>query len=270
MESLNGKVAVVTGGASGIGRALCARLRARGRARGGRRPRRRRHGGDRRGRWPGRAARPSPCRTDVSRLDRRPGARRPRVRRVRRGPRGLQQRGRRALGRARGGHPPGLGMGDRRQPLGRDPRRRGLRPADDRPEDAGHIVNTASMAGLIASQGLGVYNTTKYAVVGPVRDAAEGPARLRHRRLRPLSHGRQDGDPPERAEPARRRCAMPTRRTRGRRGRADRPLPRARARGRARAARHPRQPPLRHHPRRRASTPLRRRFERMAEASRSP
>ncbi len=30
----------------------------------------------------------------------------------------------------------------------------------------GHIVNTASMAGLIASQGFGIYNTTKYAVVG--------------------------------------------------------------------------------------------------------
>jgi NAD(P)-dependent dehydrogenase (short-subunit alcohol dehydrogenase family) len=30
----------------------------------------------------------------------------------------------------------------------------------------GHIVNTASMAGLIASAGLGIYNTTKYAVVG--------------------------------------------------------------------------------------------------------
>jgi NAD(P)-dependent dehydrogenase (short-subunit alcohol dehydrogenase family) len=30
----------------------------------------------------------------------------------------------------------------------------------------GHILNTASMAGLIASQGLGIYNTTKYAVVG--------------------------------------------------------------------------------------------------------
>jgi NAD(P)-dependent dehydrogenase (short-subunit alcohol dehydrogenase family) len=30
----------------------------------------------------------------------------------------------------------------------------------------GHIVNTASMAGLIASQGLGVYNASKYAVVG--------------------------------------------------------------------------------------------------------
>ncbi len=32
--------------------------------------------------------------------------------------------------------------------------------------EPGHIVNTASMAGLIASEGLGIYNTTKYAVVG--------------------------------------------------------------------------------------------------------
>jgi NAD(P)-dependent dehydrogenase (short-subunit alcohol dehydrogenase family) len=32
--------------------------------------------------------------------------------------------------------------------------------------EPGHIVNTASMAGLIASQGLGVYNVSKYAVVG--------------------------------------------------------------------------------------------------------
>src|SRR5207244_4950910 len=32
--------------------------------------------------------------------------------------------------------------------------------------DGGHVVNTASMAGLIASQGPGVYNTSKYAVVG--------------------------------------------------------------------------------------------------------
>jgi NAD(P)-dependent dehydrogenase (short-subunit alcohol dehydrogenase family) len=30
----------------------------------------------------------------------------------------------------------------------------------------GHVVNTASMAGLIASEGLGVYNASKYAVVG--------------------------------------------------------------------------------------------------------
>lgn len=33
-------------------------------------------------------------------------------------------------------------------------------------QEPGHVVNTASMAGLIASQGLGVYNTSKYAVVG--------------------------------------------------------------------------------------------------------
>ena len=33
-------------------------------------------------------------------------------------------------------------------------------------KSGGHIVNTASMAGLIATRGLGVYNTSKYAVVG--------------------------------------------------------------------------------------------------------
>jgi NAD(P)-dependent dehydrogenase (short-subunit alcohol dehydrogenase family) len=33
-------------------------------------------------------------------------------------------------------------------------------------KSGGHIVNTASMAGLIASKGMGIYNTTKYAVVG--------------------------------------------------------------------------------------------------------
>ena len=32
--------------------------------------------------------------------------------------------------------------------------------------DPGHIVNTASMAGLVATRGLGVYTTSKYAVVG--------------------------------------------------------------------------------------------------------
>jgi len=32
--------------------------------------------------------------------------------------------------------------------------------------EPGHIVNTASMAGLVASKGLGIYNTSKYAVVG--------------------------------------------------------------------------------------------------------
>jgi NAD(P)-dependent dehydrogenase (short-subunit alcohol dehydrogenase family) len=32
--------------------------------------------------------------------------------------------------------------------------------------EGGHVVNMASAAGLVASQGLGVYNTSKYAVVG--------------------------------------------------------------------------------------------------------
>lgn len=33
-------------------------------------------------------------------------------------------------------------------------------------KQGGHIVNTASMAGVIASKGLGIYNTAKYGVVG--------------------------------------------------------------------------------------------------------
>jgi NAD(P)-dependent dehydrogenase (short-subunit alcohol dehydrogenase family) len=33
-------------------------------------------------------------------------------------------------------------------------------------KQGGHVVNTASMAGLIASKDLGIYNTSKYAVVG--------------------------------------------------------------------------------------------------------
>src|SRR5207245_8523559 len=33
-------------------------------------------------------------------------------------------------------------------------------------KEPGHVVNTASMAGLVAMRGLGIYNTSKYAVVG--------------------------------------------------------------------------------------------------------
>ena len=33
-------------------------------------------------------------------------------------------------------------------------------------KEPAHIVNTASMAGLVATRGLGIYNTSKYAVVG--------------------------------------------------------------------------------------------------------
>src|SRR4029450_3209288 len=45
----------------------------------------------------------------------------------------------------------------------------------------GHVVNTASMAGLIASQGLGVYNTSK--------DAVGGLSETLHKHLRPHDIG---------------------------------------------------------------------------------
>ena len=176
LTSLQGRTAVVTGGASGIGRALSllfaregadvvvADLDEAGMAetvagvtQAGRR---------------GLAVK-----TDVSRLDRRAGARRARVRRVRRGPRALQQRGRRPLGRARGRHPPGLGVGDGRQPLGRHPRRGGLRAAHDRPEATGtrreHRVHGR------AHRLAGTRRLQHHQVRGrrPLRDAAEGPAR---------------------------------------------------------------------------------------------
>ena len=65
------------------------------------------------------------------------------------------------------------------------------------------------MAGLIASQGLGVYNTTKYAVVGlsetlqkDLRGYGIGVSVL-------CPMGVTTADPPERAEPTRPRSATP-------------------------------------------------------------
>ena len=70
------------------------------------------------------------------------------------------------------------------------------------------------MAGLIASQGLGVYNTTKYAVVGLSETLQKDLRAPSHRRVRALSDGRAHEHPPERAqsagpprEPARARAA---------------------------------------------------------------
>lgn len=51
-----------------------------------------------------------------------------------------------------------------------------------RQEGEGHIINTASMAGLVASAGMGVYNTSKSAVIAISetlqRDLAEAEARI--------------------------------------------------------------------------------------------
>src|SRR6185437_4033259 len=121
----------------------------------------------------------------------------------------------------------------------------------------GHVVNTASMAGLIASQGLGVYNTTKYAVVG-LSETLQKDLRghdIGVSVLCPMGVNTRIRQS-ERNRPA----TLRNRRPRGHRGRADRPLPAARARGGAGAARDLRQPPLRHHPRGRsdpAQAPLR-------------
>ena len=66
----------------------------------------------------------------------------------------------------------------------------------------GHVVNTASMAGLIASQGLGVYNTTQVRRRGAVRDAGEGSPSAPHRRHRRVPDGCGDAHPGSRAQSA--------------------------------------------------------------------
>ena len=68
------------------------------------------------------------------------------------------------LGAAVGEQRGRLAMDPRRQPLGRDPRRARLRAAAIA-QGEGHIVNTASVAGLISPPGMGAYNVTKHAVV---------------------------------------------------------------------------------------------------------
>ncbi len=125
--------------------------------------------------------------------------------------------------------------------------------------ESGHIVNTASMAGLIASQGLGVYNTTKYAVVGlsetlqkDLRPYNIGVSVLCPMGVSTAIRGSERNRPDDlkNAEPPRIRP----------RRHPDRPHAHPGARGRPRGAGHPGEPPLRHHPRRgpgAAAPPLR-------------
>ena len=75
----------------------------------------------------------------------------------------------------------------------------------------GHVVNTASMAGLIASQGLGVYNTSKYAVVGLSETLAKDlrPHGIGVSVLCPMGVGTRIGAS-ERSRPAHLRNATPS------------------------------------------------------------
>ncbi len=117
----------------------------------------------------------------------------------------------------------------------------------------GHIVNTASMAGLIASQGLGVYNTSKYAVVGLSETLAKDlkPYRIGVSVLCPMGVDTRIRES-ERSRPAALRNEAGDG---GARGGADRALPGARRRRRHGARRHPSRRALRHHARRGARAP---------------
>src|SRR2546425_644216 len=226
--------------------------RARRRARGGRRPRRGRDGGGRgsdpvarrrRARGAHRCHRPRVG----------PGARRARLRRVRPGPRALQQRGSRALGRARDGDTPGLAVGTRREPLGCRPRARGVPAAHDRAEGARprgqHGVHGRARRDARAR------HLQHVEVRGrrPLGDAREGPQIPPDRRFRAVSDGRLHQDPRERAEPPRaplERSPLPDRA-----GRADGPVARARDSGRDGSPGDLPERALRDHPRRGARAP---------------
>ena len=112
----------------------------------------------------------------------------------------------------------------------------------------GHIVNTASMAGLIASQGLGVYNASKYAVVGISETLVKDlrPHGIGVSVLCPMGVSTRIRES-ARNRPARLRNEDERQR---RRAGADRQVSRSRHGGGHGARRRPRQPPLRDHPRR--------------------
>ena len=130
MDELAGRTAVITGAASGLGRAMAERMAAEGMRLVLADIEAEPLADARRVRWPARGA-------DVDRRAGRRVARRghraPRrrgVRALRRRPRAVQQRRRRQAGPGVGPHGRRLAVGARRRPVERDPRRAGVRAAD--------------------------------------------------------------------------------------------------------------------------------------------
>ena len=86
-------------------------------------------------------------------------------RRVRRRRRRLQQRGRLGERAIVGVHARRLGVGAGCEPVGRRPRHPHLRADHASSGRRGHVVNTASLAGLCRMPFMGAYNASKHAVV---------------------------------------------------------------------------------------------------------
>ena len=194
MRDVEGKVAFVTGGGSGVGLGMAKAFVARRHAGGDRRhPRRPPRGGDRRARR-GRAR--DPARRDRPRGVRARGGRdraRPRQR-----PRPLQQRRDQPLQRHRRRHLPGLGLGARRQPRRRRQRRRHVR-AEDQGARGARARRQHGVDGRVRRRpGRRHLHDGEVRGARPVRRAALEPAATRDRRLDGLPGPRQEQDLRER------------------------------------------------------------------------
>ena len=201
MDELRDRVAVVTGAASGIGLALCERLAAEGMrvVLADVEPERLQRAADTvasvsGGRGPRRADRRLPL--GVGRVTG-AGGRGP----VRRSARPLQQRRCPAAGRRLGMHRRGVELARGRQPHRCLPRDQGVRAPDAGERSAGHIVNTASIGGLLAFPGLGPYTASKFGVVGLSESLQHDLHAIdAHRRLGPLPRPRADRAPCQQPE----------------------------------------------------------------------